>query len=155
MATSIQKIQRMGDRGYLLTILLMIIAIITAAAAFVFAGLALANADIIREALDVVVNEYNVSEAVLAVVFVLAGAMAALVAVALFFASRMFDDLRNSHTPFKAEYARMMKIVAILALVGGLITFSLATICIAALLYCFAQVFEYGVELQQAADETL
>ena len=155
MATSIQKIQRMGDRGYILTIILMVIAIITAAAAFVFAGLSLVGADIIQEALDVVINEYNISEALLALVFMLAGAMATLVAIALFFASRMFDDLRNSHTPFKAEYARAMKIVAILALVGGLITFSLATICIAALLYCFAQVFEYGVELQQAADETL
>jgi len=155
MATSIQKIQRMGDRGYLLTILLMVIAALTAVVAFAMAVLIMINPDVIHELLDVVTTEWNITDTALAGVFILAGLMAALITIALYFANKMFNDLRNSHTPFKAEYAKAMKAVSIIVLVAGLITFSLATICIAALLYCFAQVFEYGVELQQAADETL
>ena len=155
MATNIQKIQRMGDRGYLITIILLLIVVVTAIIAFAVAALVMIGPDFLQEALDKATNEYNISKVILATLLVLAGIMAVLIAIALYYAGKMFKDLRNSHTPFKAEYAKTMKIVAIIVLVAGLITFSLATICIAALLYCFAQVFEYGVELQQAADETL
>jgi len=155
MTTSIQKIQRMGDRGYLLTIILMAIAVLTAVAAFAMTALVLINPEFIHEVMNEITTELNISDTTIAVAFVLAGLMATLIAIALYYAGKMFKDLRNSHTPFKAEYAKAMKIVSIIVLVAGLITFSLATICIAILLYCFAQVFEYGVELQQVADETL
>ena len=155
MTTNIQKIQRMGDRGYILTILLMILFAIVAAVAVAAAALAMFGSGPIEELIEKVMNEYNVSRGLIATGFILVAVMMAALTIALYFANKLFDDLRNSHTPFKPEYARAMKIVSVIVVVAGVFTLNIALICIAVLLYCFAQIFEYGVELQQVSDETL
>ena len=155
MTTSIEKIQRMGDRAYVITIVMIIILAICAAVVIALAAMVALNMDFLSEVIDEANKEFNISNGALAAILAFGAAMLVVLIVALFFASKLFDDLRNSPTPFKTEYAKAMKTIAIVVLVAGLITLSIPTICIAVLLYFFSKIFEYGVELQQAADETL
>ena len=155
MTTSIEKIQKVGDRAYIITIFLMAVLVILTAAVIAVAVMVMLNADVLSEVIDKAIAEYNISRELLAAVLVLGAAMLVVTTIAVFFASKLFNDLRKSHTPFKTEYAKAMKLISIIVIVAGLITLSIGMICIAVLLYFFSLVFEYGIELQQASDETL
>ncbi|MCL2077719.1 MAG: hypothetical protein FWH08_04850 [Oscillospiraceae bacterium] len=67
--------------------------------------------------------------------------------VMYFAAGSIFRQISRDNTPFSMERVKNLKFIAILA-----IAFNVA---FAAVLYCLALIFEYGVELQQQSDETL
>ncbi|WP_162921793.1 DUF2975 domain-containing protein [Listeria costaricensis] len=97
-----------------------------------------------------------------------------LMAVALWLASLIFRDMKNGKTPFQKLTVKRLKRIGTLALSyaiipqvfyavvysllipGFEITLSIGTAFILALLlFCMAEIFNYGVSLQQQSDETL
>jgi len=89
--------------------------------------------------------------------------------------NRIFKDISLEYSPFLPKNIRRMRKIAILLLIDSLISPSIDTairksisltatnssffnsemIILAIVIYCFALIFQYGVELQQQSDETL
>ncbi|MBR1852420.1 MAG: hypothetical protein IJ794_04490, partial [Lachnospiraceae bacterium] len=68
---------------------------------------------------------------------------------------KLFEAIEKSDTPFKKEILEKMKISGILVTVIAL-TSSIGTAVMAGLTFwCIYCIFDYGMELQKSADETL
>ena len=86
---------------------------------------------------------------------IVAMAMVAVVLAAITIIRNLFKKIKESDTPFTEEIAKQIKITGIVVSILVL-TESLGIAAIVALsFWCFACVFEYGVELQKHEDETL
>ncbi|MCL1832098.1 MAG: DUF2975 domain-containing protein [Oscillospiraceae bacterium] len=100
----------------------------------------------------------------------------AVIAAIMFVASYIFKDMTTQHTPFAQKNADRLKIISLLLIgftivvqplkaflimvfVPGVNEFTfhinLAHFVFAAVFFCLALIFEYGVILQQESDETL
>jgi len=91
----------------------------------------------------------------------------------LFILHRIFSDISRSYTPFEKKQARRMKKVAVIALILGISEYVFESIAqsvlnratagsidliwfvLAVVIYCMAQIFDYGCQLQSQSDETL
>ncbi|WP_239256253.1 DUF2975 domain-containing protein [Listeria ilorinensis] len=97
-----------------------------------------------------------------------------LMAVALWIASLIFRDMKNGETPFRQRTVKRLKKIGTLALSYAIIpqivytvvysllipgykfTLEIGTAFVLALLiFCVAEIFNYGVSLQQESDEML
>ena len=94
--------------------------------------------------------------------FVLAGVncfvaavLIALVLIAVILLRRTFTSIQKSDTPFKPEILRSIKLTGILVTVIVL-TSSIGIAAVVGLAFwCVYTIFDYGIELQTDADETL
>ena len=87
---------------------------------------------------------------------------------------QIFKDISREYTPFLEKHFKRMKEIALLLLISSLLEPSLfsgssslvpyltvfiwpgcESIIFAAIVYCFALIFQYGSALQQQSDETL
>ena len=79
----------------------------------------------------------------------------AVFAVFLLIVGKVFEELKNSDTPFTESIQKKLKITAILVTLM-VMTESLGMAAIVALgFWCVYSVFGYGIELQKNEDETL
>ena len=93
----------------------------------------------------------------------------------LIITNRIFKDISREYTPFLPKNIKRMKKLAVLLIIDSFIAspidiairqsysmpktyssdLSSEMIVLAVVIYCFALIFQYGVELQQQSDETL
>jgi hypothetical protein len=92
---------------------------------------------------------------VVLILAVLASCLYCLVsAIILFVLSAMFKATAINKTPFLAENVRRLKIIGVVLIIISL-PLGLHNLILAFCIFAFAYVVQYGVELQQQADETL
>jgi uncharacterized protein YacL len=75
-------------------------------------------------------------------------------AIILFILSSLFKTTARDKTPFVEENVKRLKKIGILLIVGSLLL-GLTNLIFAFAVFALAYVFQYGTELQRAADETL
>jgi hypothetical protein len=92
----------------------------------------------------------------LALVFFALGAFfyCAIAAAVLFIISSIFNSTAAKRSPFLAENVRRLKVIGIILIVASLLL-GLQSLIFAFCILALAYVFQYGMELQQQADETL
>ena len=113
------------------------------------------DADFLSKYILEVTEEYNITRFMICAFLLIGALLSSALIAALYFANKIFKDMKTSHTPFKAEYIRNMKIISVIIFISGLIILNVTLIVVAVLLYCFSLAFEYGLELQRESDETL
>ncbi len=74
-------------------------------------------------------------------------------AVVMVISARLFGWIYKNGTPFHGHVVKQIKIIAVLLIVSGI--FDLAMVFLGVIVYLLAQIFSYGVILQQESDETL
>lgn len=86
---------------------------------------------------------------------IVAGIMLICFAVVMHFVGKVFQNIKESYSPFRPEIVKNLKVAFVLItvlvlqnslLIGAVVGFSL---------WCVLQIFEYGCELQRQSDETL
>lgn len=74
-------------------------------------------------------------------------------AVVMIISAKLFGWIYKNGTPFHTHVVKQIKIIAVLLIVSGI--FNLAMVLLGVVVYLLAQIFSYGVILQQESDETL
>jgi hypothetical protein len=155
MNTSAEKIHKIGRWGSALSIFLMFLASIIVVVLVALCICVALDADFLSKYILEVTEEYNITRFMICAFLLIGALLSSALIAALYFANKIFKDMKTSHTPFKAEYIRNMKIISVIIFISGLIILNVTLIVVAVLLYCFSLAFEYGLELQRESDETL
>lgn len=83
------------------------------------------------------------------------GAMMICLAVVMHFIGKVFKEMKESYSPFRAEIVKSLKVSFVLITILSLKSSLLIGAVIGFSLWCVLNVFEYGCELQKQSDETL
>ena len=153
------------------TILIVGLVLCIVSAAMAFAGTKLGEVTIKGETVNIYniidenatlpdnlefLNEIPVSNTVkMSMACMIAAVYVALALVLIIIVKKLFSEIKNSDTPFRAAVLPRIKAAGIVLTIFVLST-SLAIAAITALTFwCIYCIFEYGVELQNNEDETL
>lgn len=92
---------------------------------------------------------------VLGVEMIAMGIMLICTAVLVHFIGKVFKEMRESYSPFKASIVKSLKVVFVLVTLLTLSSSMAIAIIVGTALWCVLHIFEYGCELQRQSDETL
>lgn len=83
------------------------------------------------------------------------GAILICTAITLHFVGKVFKEMRESYSPFKAAIVKNLKVVFVLVTLLALSSSLGIGLIVGISLWCVCHIFEYGCELQRQSDETL
>jgi magnesium-transporting ATPase (P-type) len=122
-------------------------------------------------------SEYALSPAAITSALIIGIATSLLIFILAYLVHRISSDMKTSHTPFRSEYARDIKRMAIILAIYAVFTIAVDTVfsflwldsgmattafgsnlpmlASAVIVYFLSLVFAYGTELQKTSDELL